>query len=66
MRWSIAFGLAGLGVGARFLEAFDGSLQERGVEAGRDFAVGRAGAVDEFGELAVAPLTTREFSGYFS
>src|SRR5208283_296361 len=47
------FTLLGFGVGSRFLEAFDGSLQERGVNPGRNFAVGRSGAVDEFGELAV-------------
>ena len=55
------FGLRGIGVAARLLEAEVGLLQERGIQSGRDFvlvfvvipAVGRSGAVDEFGEFAI-------------
>ena len=46
-------GLRGFGVAASLLKAFDRLLQERGIQSGSDLAVGRAGAVDEFGKFAV-------------
>ena len=47
-------GLAGLGEGAGLLQILVGLVEESRVPAGRDFAVGRAGAIDLFDEFAVA------------
>ena len=47
------FGLRRFGIGAGFLKAVDGLCEKSGVESGRNFAVGSAGAVDQFGQLAI-------------